>query len=251
MSRWTHVIGCFELSAGVYKVVKKNGEYKMTIPYPEEQFFLEAVIPDNKGGLEVPVTVVSLPRIKPVIDKLIYNIMPSGEDKFDYYLIQDKSESRSSSSCFSYPCEEELFEKRLEEMYKDSMFDYKINKDKFNLDWIDYTNEFNFVVSDNIRYCSGLELMRAFEKLFSKFEENGIRVSKGIFQWRDEYLGDSVVFSVSKSFVGDTLYFTITKDGCVVAEKRVIREFNKKIKDFELKVEKTDNWDKLKEDLTV
>ena len=245
MSQWTHIRGNIEFVASAYNL-KKPGNYKTSyLPYPDEQF---EVLPPMLGRKytkkkeEVPCLqftcyVKSLPKCKPVVEEAV-KILPQGECGFKYILFQDRTMGRSSSSHFDFAFEEKLFQKKVEQMYKnhrwgDWSFQALANCQHAKLDWLVDVNSFWFSVRDDIRYCSGEELMAKLIKFLDTMEKAGIEVEDGYLEWQDEYLPD-LYFVYRKSRVEpetdkDCEFLVINRiDNTVLASKTRYAKWNGK-----------------------
>lgn len=243
MSRWTHVIGAFRFNTDPHVFTKdKNGNITAELPYPDEQFILK---PPSLGEncLKFDVSLYSLPKVKPLFEKFSKEFLPHGEFGLTYFLNQQKNDHRSSSNHMDYSCDEEIFEEKLTKLYEDSPL-YRINRQLFEVGWIDTCSDFTFTVDDDIRWCSGYQLMAAFERLFAELSKEEIWLDNGCIEWFDEYESD-LVFSIRKSTPhwGDACTFMIfgdVRDRCV-ASKVLIYDFeaDKYVE------EKSENWDEL------
>lgn len=245
MSRWTHVNGSFQLSASPYTRMKlKNGKERVILKYPSEQFLLSQ--PKlNDGKMEFSVYIYSLPKVKPIIEKYIKNLMPRGESHFNYFLNQDPRDFRTSCSGFDYRCQETLFKKLLKERYTKDPYNlgyFECFQEEFDYGWIQECSDFTFTVSDNIRYCSGYRLMDAFERLFDSFSKEHIWVDCGVIEWTDEY-ERNLIFSIRQLPCSNELVFKIfdKRKNKSLAKKTILYDYV----DDKSRVVCSDNWEYL------
>ena len=194
MSRWTHIRGGFELKASPYRLKNSKqsgglGSKNVIIPKPDEQVEIKyprACCLDDKPKLTFTMYVFSLPIAKPVIDKA-FKLLPQGED-WSYSISQGIYNGSCSSGQFNYPCEEKIFYKKVQEMFKG---DY-IDKSHVDVDFIECIDEIIIGVREDIRYYSGEEMLQALEKFFIYLRQNDIDVEDGYLEWEDEYEPDYI-----------------------------------------------------------
>lgn len=248
MSQWVHVCGCLQLSASAFNSkTNKQGKTRFSLPYPDEQFILG--IPEgctDKDGNSyalIPIYEYSLPRVRPIIDKLVQNIMPKGELGFCYYLNQDKFSWDVSSSDFHFRCEINLFKKKVLALYNNTPTGhsrYASFKDlDVGADFIRMNDSFTMTFDDHVRYCSGVRFMRAMEQLLAEFDRLNIGLDGGYVEWRDDY-GNDFVYSVRAD--NEELIFSISnKKGKTLAKKVLAYKDNGERFVYELK-KQTANW---------
>lgn len=254
MSRWTHIRGALNCSASIFdKKIKKDGKEIYSMPFPEEQFILGAprlmTDVENNTTLNFKVYEYAAPRVKPIIDKLIADHMPYGEIGLTYYINYNKRDSDSSSSCFDFPCEQKLFKQAIEDFYsKDADpfeyndYEYLVKSNDINLSWVERNSEFSFTIDDNIRYCSGEDLLLSLEKLFKGFEDNRIWVDAGVLQWDDEYI-ENYYFQFKVSSNCEKQFSLISReDNHIIAYKKYFDKYDKDTKDYVTNVIESDNW---------
>lgn len=259
MSQWTHIKGVLRLSASVYStaVNSKTGEQIPVLPLPDEQMEIENGICDTwwnektgekESELTFRVYEYSLPRVKPTVHWAIEKFMPHGEVGFGgYSLHQDKYKGNMSSSDFDFPCEEKQFKKVIEERYKNCIYQYSVASWKDikehlhpRLRWVEHVTDFDLSIDDDIRYCSGSEMMLAMEKLLGTLEANDISVDSGYAEWEDEYDGEHLYAIRKDSWI--TRFMVLNKENNqIVAQKKIEEIFHPKGEN-EIKVEETDNW---------
>ena len=199
MSQWTHVKGCLRLDASPFEYRKnKFGQEFGILPFPDKQFVLglpESILLSKGGYTQFGVYEYALPRVKAVMKSLVAKIMPSGETHFKYFLNSDRGEFSESSNKMDYPIEERLFKSRVLDFYNADPYNNNCFKSfaevsgiyNIKLGFVHYGTDVTFTVDDDIRYCSGEQLEKAFRELFTELEKHDIRVDSGIVQWRDEF----------------------------------------------------------------
>ena len=207
MSQWTHIRGGFELTASPYEFKGKDpdkhfGSKNAYLPYPEEQLKIDAPRPhlfnpgknkDPEFYLEFRAYLYSLPRAKKYIEEA-FQLLPQGETGIIYSINQTVDNGRLSSSSFNYPCDEKAFKKALEKMYtsEDSWYtvDYQYLKQGYHaeLDMIETIDGIVIGIRDDVRYCSGEEMLEGLEKFFNYLREHDIEVEDGYLEWEDEYV---------------------------------------------------------------
>lgn len=206
MSNWTHIQGSMKLFSSVYsEKINKKGEVITYIAYPEEQFKLSpAKITSywNKKDKTVPsltytVYEYSLPKVKPLFKKWMKEILPQGETGFTYYLNQRPSDFTSSCSTLFHDCEKKLFKQTIEKMYENEEGFYRISDFKFleklynlRVDWVQHCTDFTLTLSDDIRYCSGKEMLGCIETLLNNMAKNDISIDNCCLVWYDDYNQD-------------------------------------------------------------
>lgn len=218
MSQWCHIYGCLKLSSSIFDVKEdKLGRKYYSLPYPDEQFIL-GIPYEFKNYKDEHFTCIdvfeySLPRVKPIIDKLIKSIMPQGEGMLNYFLNQDKYGHDTSSNYFSLNIEKKLFEEKALKYFNSNPSQYdpyrdynqlKLFKD-LDLGWVHELYDFTLTIDDDIRHCSSKDLKEGFEKLFKAFKENNIDIERGIIEWKDEY-EDEKIFQVHINEAGSPVY---------------------------------------------
>ena len=231
MSRWTHISGSIELSSEPFEYKKINvpkpsyprtkendeawSKYwdevkkKAYYPYPEKQFVLGTPTFqdtfDHKPYTRIQVYEYSLPRAQKYIDKA-FELLPYGEIGWKPAIKQDKYYCRTSSSCGEYDCQKKAFQKGVLDLYKDE-FSYMSFKDlekllKLDLTWIDHVGNIIIGIREDIRYCSGLEMMEGLEKFFVYLRKNGIDLESGYLEWYDEW-NPAYIYAWRCSFIDD------------------------------------------------
>lgn len=226
MSQWTHIRGSLELRSNPYEYKgNKTDECwedkKIILPFPEEQMKIAPATPttiykydkdgrtikdSGKPGLEFRAYLFSLPKMKKYITEA-FKMLPQGESGLCYSLYQDMSMVGSSSSGFNHSCEEKAFKNQLSKIYTSSGwyegFPYKYLTDMFGmtLDWIEHVNAVLVGIRDDIRYCSGEELLEGLEKAFLYLLDNDIKIEDGYLEWEDEYTNDQFLYAWRRSRV--------------------------------------------------
>lgn len=228
MSQWTHIRGGMQLESSPYEQKKftleepdkskdEDAWYKWRIawgksfylPYPEEQFKLS--MPGlgwycgkkKKDGtreegrtLEFRAYLYSLPRAKKYLDEA-FKLLPQGECGFRYSIKQDVYDGHSSCSGFMTPCLNKYYKDALTRMYhnEDSFYNYTAD-DLFKWFHVDKECSVESItgmvigIRDDIRYCSGEEMMKGLEEFFKYLAEHDITVEDGYLEWEDEYEPD-------------------------------------------------------------
>ena len=194
MSRWTHIRGGFELKTSPYRLKNPKqpgglGSKNVIIPKPDEQVeirYPRACCSDDNLKLTFTMYIFSLPIAKPVIDKA-FKLLPHGED-WSYSISQSIYNGSCSSGQFEFPCEEKIFYKKVQEMFKG---DY-IDESHVDVDFIECIDEIIIGVREDIRYYSGEEMLQALEKFFIYLRQNEVDVEDGYLEWEDEYESDYI-----------------------------------------------------------
>ena len=219
MSQWTHIRGGFELRSTPYEQKKftleepneKDGEAwrkwriawgkSFYLPYPEEQFKLSMPVlgwhydetREETRTLDFRATLYSLPRARKYLDEA-FKLLPQGEVGFRYSIKQDVYDSHSSCSGFMTPCLSKYYKDALTKMYHSEDFFYNYDANDlfylFNVEKecsVDEVDGIVIGIRDDIRYCSGDEMMHSLEEFFSYLIKNGIEVEDGYLEWEDEY----------------------------------------------------------------
>lgn len=206
MSQWTHIRGGIELVSNPHEFKGKNPDYHYGskdayLPYPEEQLKISAPKPytftkNKKGekgiGLEFRTYLYSLPRAKKYI-KEAFDLLPQGEVGWSYSMNQSIHNGSSSSSDFDYPCDLKAFKQAITAMYKceDEWVNYTYEDLKkyygVELDWVELIDSIIIGIREDIRYCSGEELLKALETFFNYLREHDIIVEDGYLEWEDDY----------------------------------------------------------------
>lgn len=203
MSQWTHIIGSMKLDSPIFNYKKnKKGDDISYFVDPDKQFIISPAmlckrLNDKKEtipSLVYEVYEYSLPRVQPLFEKWMKEIMPQGETGFTYYLNQAKGDFSGSSGGLYTNCEKNVFKQRIEHMYKDSdnyyrIHEYKSLVDMYNLNvsWVHHCTDFTLTLCDDIRYCSGKELLKSIESLLMHIGKNDISVNSCCIEWHDEY----------------------------------------------------------------
>ena len=203
MSQWTHIRGGFELISTPYELKgKKNTKYgskDVYLPFPEEQMKVLAPLPSYyykegaKPQLDFKAYIFSLPRARKYIEKA-FKLLPQGESGWAYSIGQNISQYSSSSSTFHHLCDEKAFKNAITKMYQcDDEWESRDYKDlskniDIDLSWVDHVNGITIGVREDIRDCSGEEMLEGLEKFFKYLYENDIYVEDGYLEWEDEYL---------------------------------------------------------------
>lgn len=221
MSRWTHITGSIELSSEPFEYKKINvpkpsyprteendedwSKYwdelkkKAYYPYPEKQFVLGTPTFqdtfDHKPYTRIQVYEYSLPRAQKYIDEA-FDLLPYGEVGWHPAIKQDKYDCRMSSSCGEYDCQKKAFQKGVLDLYEDEFAGISF-KDlekllKLDLSWIDHVGNIVIGIREDIRYCSGLEMMKGLEQFFAHLRKNGIDLESGYLEWYDEWDPDHI-----------------------------------------------------------
>lgn len=206
MSQWTHIRGGIELVSNPHEFKGKNPDYHYGskdayLPYPEEQLKITAPTPrvftkNKKGEKDVELMfrayLYSLPRAKKYI-KEAFDLLPQGEVGWSYSMNQTVYNGSSSSGDFEYPCDEKAFKQAVTNMYHNEdtwvRYDYDELKKYYNanLSWVEIVDSIIIGIREDIRYCSGEELLEGLEKFFNYLREHDITVEDGYLEWEDEY----------------------------------------------------------------
>ena len=224
MSQWTHIRGGFELVSSPFEQKKftlekpsKDDEVaydkwrdaydkSFYLPYPEEQFKLSMPTihtkykkptkknpKDSYVTLDFEASIYSLPRARKYIEEA-FKLLPQGEVGFRYSIKQDAYDYSSSCSCFHLPCLFKYYKDALNRMYhSDNVWDSYTYDDLVRYLHIDKECGVRDITSivigvrEDLRYCSGGELMRGLESFFKYLREHDIDVEDGYLEWQDEY----------------------------------------------------------------
>ena len=239
MSQWTHICGNLKLSASVFNIkTNKNGTEIVSFEDPEEQFVLgPAYVETGYEKSKVISKLIydayeySLPRVKPIIEKIVNETMPKGETGLTYFLNQRKGYHDSSSSFLYYACEKNAFKKRIEELYTNNEeafghnFSFEHLKEIFHLKlgWVHQCQDFTFSVADDVRGCSGEEMLTSLENLIKKLGEAEIFIEDCCIIFTDEYNNDFHYLLTSEcSELSLRCDLVSNKDNSVLAYKRYI-----------------------------
>lgn len=266
MSQWTHIRGGFELRSLPYEYKGKNpdthyGSKDAYLPFPDEQMKLDPPTPvlrdkdKEKVGLSFEVSLYSLPRAKKYIEEA-FKMLPYGETGWLYSISQQRYNSSMSSSSFDYPCEKKQFEKMILQMYDpEKIFsNYKEFSHYYNmsLNWISYVTGIVIGVREDIRHCSGDELLEALEKFFLYLREHEIYVEDGYLEWDDEYISEyRYAWRSSRVFSDDVYSFMkIDKKTNKIIWKKtynyptIVNDKGRKVKDYFAQELITTVWEK-------
>lgn len=259
MSQWTHVKGCIDLSGSAAAVDHNNktAVTKYYLPYPDEQLKLSAPkptwVPEGKtrGGIDYRVKVYCLPRCKEIVDSIM-KLFPSGENNIiNYSLYQPKNRFRLSRGSLN-PWEENIVQNRILRQYQDEedfVGTWEELKDYYNINigWVDCATDFTLTISDDLRYCSGVEFLDALEKGIVSLKEQGIEVTEGIIDWADDYTKYKFQCIITYDTITFRTYDPAT--GTTIASKIIQQVWNKETKTVEEKEVQTENWKELMEEL--
>lgn len=202
MSQWTHIRGGFELTSTPYEFKGKKdhhyGSKDAYLPYPEEQFQIEAPRPfkseNNKKevGMSFRANIYSLPRAKKYIEEA-FKLLPQGETGWSYAINQTVYNGSSSSSDFDYPCQRKAFKNAVTKMYGSEDWWHDRNYDELKryydiqIDWIDIIDGIIIGIREDLRDCSGEELLEKLVEFFLYLKKNDIDVEDGYLEWEDEW----------------------------------------------------------------
>ena len=196
MSRWVHIRGGLELVSEAFEYHRRAGKEKPYYVDPEKQVRLTAPEPawGKEEGLTVTMIQYSLPRAKKYIDKA-FKMLPQGETGVRYSIKQDDWDCTTGCSTFEYECQKEAYKAALEKMYSRQEWGpkkYKSLKNDLNIELYDinYVDHMVLGVREDVRHCSGMEMLEALEKSFAYLEKNRISVEDGYLEWQDEYEPD-------------------------------------------------------------
>lgn len=211
MSRWTYIRGAVEMAASPFESKDDGkGGKDYYIPHPEDQLKvypgrIATRIGDDGNPstkLEMEVRLTSFPRVEEYL-KAAFSKLPQGETGFGYFLDTDRG-IRSSRSYFYTESEEKDFRGAVERYFSqnaDSMpsymrhyLDFESIDNRFHIDlgMIDEAGEFAIGIRNDLRYCSGMELMRALEDAFAELESHGVYAIDGYLEWKDGYVPDYI-----------------------------------------------------------
>ncbi len=222
MSRWTHIRGGLELESSPFEYkkcklsrplglrTKENDDdfrkylnekfNKAYYPFEEEQIKIGTPVYqdtfDNKPYLSVSMYEYSLPRARKYIDEA-FGLLPQGEIGWHPSIYQDESHTTSSSSSASYKCTNNAYKKAILKAYNYSYYKSFSFKElekclHLKLNWVNHVSNIVVGIREDIRYCSGQEMLEGLEKFFKHLEENDIRIEDGYLEWQDEYEEDKI-----------------------------------------------------------
>lgn len=209
MSQWTHIRGGLELRSSAYEYKPTKQRFNSAYyPFPEEQFKIgmPEIFDTGKGysGLYFEVYEYSLPRARKYIEEA-FELLPQGECGFRYSIKQDKYDSHSSSGSFDYKCQYDTFKKTILKLYAEQhpYWSFKDLEENFEVcaEWVKHVDGIIIGIREDLRYCDGVELLKALEKFFEYLEQNDVEVEDGYLEWQDEYKG-GILFSWRKSRIG-------------------------------------------------
>ena len=203
MSRWTHIRGGLELYSTPFETKKdEEGQDVYYLPFPEEQMKVrfDGMRYRYDRGEELPIglsfaaTIYSMPRAKKYIDEA-FAMLPQGEIGFRYAIKQDANDYSSSQTYFGNPSVENAFYEAVEKFMSKgarAQFDV-VDKEELidecglELSMADYASALAIGVRNDLRDCSGWELMESLEKALNHLKANHIGVEDGYLEWQDEY----------------------------------------------------------------
>lgn len=197
MSRWVHIRGGLELISEAFEY-KYGRPGKETAYYPEPEKQVRLTAPEPAWGKDEGMTVVmfqySLPRAKPYIERA-FKMLPQGETGIRYSIKQDDFDCYTGCSTFEYECQKKAYKAALEKMYSRQewgpMLYKSLKRDlKIELYDINYVNNMVLGIREDVRHCSGMEMLEALEKFFEYLEKHKITVEDGYLEWQDEYEPD-------------------------------------------------------------
>lgn len=221
MSRWTHIRGVIELVSEPYEFKKINApkptgmrtkdndeawdaywKEKMSkayYPNPDKQFVLTA--PELIKGVNGPYLSIeayeySLPRAQKYIDEA-FRVLPQGELGWHPAIKQDQYDSGSSSSCAHYKCQKQAYKKAVADLYKNNGWgemDLDFVEECFGLtlNWVHHCNHIVIGIREDIRHCSGMEMLDKLQQFFKYLREHEIEIEDGYLEWQDEYEDDRI-----------------------------------------------------------
>jgi len=237
MSIWTYVSGSVGLETSAFKFqLNKDGTCQRDedgrpirkLVYPKEQLMLGRVEPmhrqvsriidygSRKGETEevvlngfcIEAHCHSYPIIKRIVDANIRHL-PQGESEcITYSLIDDINMVRSSSSDFSDPQVEKLFQQQVMEKFPD----YTNNWEEYTeyrpveLSWEEHYNNSILTIHDSIRYCDANEFYEKLIIFFKKLVAKNIEFTHGHFCFYDYYnyynidINDSIIYVEYKAY---------------------------------------------------
>lgn len=219
------------------------------LPYPEEQFKLSAPLlgtrpnykkKKDKDGcypeescLRVPnVYLYSLPNNREYIEKA-FKLMPQGELGLRYSLSQEITDYSSSTYGWIQveSCLKKYYKEAIARMYssrdKYNSYDYdrlyKYEGLDMNDTVINYVSSILVAIRDDVRYCSGVEMLKGLEEAIADLSKHGIDIEDGYIEWEDEYK-PNLIFSFRKSRIGPIdedfrFFITDTKNNKIVWSK--------------------------------
>lgn len=199
MSQWTYVRGCLELDSisHEFKHNKRNSK-NAYLPFPDEQMKINPPTVfhgEKESFLQFAVSIYSLPRARKYIEEA-FEFLPSGEHLvLSHAISQSDSNCWSSSSDFHFECDRKEFEKKILNMYEKKVRyieeEKRLKHLKSILNFEPYlvkdVSGIIVGIRDDIRYCSGEELLEGFEKFFTHLHENNIDIIDGYLEWEDSY----------------------------------------------------------------
>lgn len=191
MSQWVHVRGTLVLHGeSIRRRKTRTGKPTYYFPYPEEQCSLYAdYVIDNQ--IQTRLKINSYPLVSRIIKEGILDYIPFGETGTFCNLSYDTNHVNISSSQLT-PQEQPIFRKLASKQLNGYGLPWNMIKKRIACSSVDYNNEVILTINDDIRYCSGNELMTAFYKLFDFLSSKNIYIKGGYIEWVDEWEWDKI-----------------------------------------------------------
>lgn len=240
MSQWTHIRGCIELEVSPFDMVMKDGtklphnpnswnhseDVSYVLPCPDEQIqvamprYFVALKPDNDIGddcyQKVDVEIYSLPRARPIIERIFKKTFPDNElgEGVTHCLNQFPHDASSMSSSLRG---DETLERQVKEgiakLYEKHstgfpLVEYDDIGEEDGSVRIGFIHEITRVllgIRDDVRYCSGAEMMRSIKAFLDEITLNDILIEDGYLEWEDEWAPD-YLFAWRKSRMDNKVY---------------------------------------------
>ena len=239
MSRWTHIRGCIELEASPYDMVMKDGtklphnpktwncseDVSYVLPYPDEQIqiamprYFVTMKSDSDGDdgcyQELDAEIYSLPRAKPIIERIFKNTFPDNE--LGLGVAHSLGQFPHNASSMSSSCLNETLERQVKnsiaKLYEKHstgfpLVEYDDISERDGDTRIGDIHEITRVllsIRDDVRYCSGAEMMRSIKAFLDKITLNDILIEDGYLEWEDEWAPD-YLFAWRKSRMDNKVY---------------------------------------------
>lgn len=253
MSQWCHIAGGFTLTGPAFDYKKGKDASTASMPFPEEQFKLMPPEPykfkfkkddgteSERSGIKFGVYEYSLPRCKPIVEKLLADL-PEGEHHIiPHSFYQDNYYGRATTYHFNSPCEEEYFKDAIIKFYHDENAwrsrDYEIVTKYFGVTngVVEGISDFDLSIFADLRDCDGEELMSKLEKFIDKLYQENIRIVRVNLAWTDDY-ERYCTFSITQDLSGwrNRISFNIhdRKDHRIIGSKIVEYTFNCKTRKY-------------------
>lgn len=221
MSQWTHIKGSLKVSSGPHECRKikikkptslrneENNEQwdkwrkaylnSTYLPFPQEQvkISMPTIISYSKGFYtQFDMVIYSLPRAKKYIDEA-FSLLPYGELGWHPAIKQGFEDSVSSSSYMDNKCDIKAFQESILNSYNNKdvnygFWDWKTLKKCQNIElgWVHNVNDILIGIQENIRHCSGEEMLEGLENFFNCLEKHDIEIDEGYLEWVDDWNQD-------------------------------------------------------------